>query len=144
MSLVTVDDIQVRLGRALTDSEAGQVQAWIDDLDAQAESRVPGFHGLVASGAISAGVVRAVFAQAIRRVLLNPEGLRQRSRTIDDYTEAETYDSAVSGSFLYLTDDEWAQLAPASSSTAFTIRPTGSTAPYSTAAVDPFYWHGAR
>lgn len=126
MSLVTVDDIQVRLGRALTDSEAGQVQAWIDDLDAQAEARVPDFGALIAAGSISAGVVRGVFAQAIRRVLLNPEGLRQRSRTIDDYTEAETYDSAVSGSFLYLTDDEWAQIAPASSSGAFSIRPVGA------------------
>lgn len=127
MPLVSTDDVQVRLGRALTDSEAAQVAAWLDDLDAQAESRVPGFHGLVAAGSISAGVVRGVFAQAIRRVLLNPEGLRQRSRTIDDYTEADTYDSSVSGSFLYLTDDEWVQIAPASSSGAFSIRPAGAT-----------------
>lgn len=144
MPLVSTDDVQVRLGRALTDSEASQVDAWLDDLDAQAEARVPGFHGLVASGAISAGVVRAVFAQAIRRVLLNPEGLRQRTRTVDDYTESDTYDSAVSASALYLDESEWAQLAPASSSTAFTIRPTGSAAAYSTAVGDPFYWHGAR
>ena len=70
--------------------------------------------------------LRAVFAQAVRRIMLNPEGLRQESRTIDDYTESRTFDSAVSASSVGFTDEEWAQLMPASASAAFSIRASGA------------------
>ena len=126
MALVTADDVQVRLGRALADSQQAQVEAWLSDLEALAESRVPGFVSRVLGGSPSLDVVRAVFSQAVRRVLLNPDGLRQESRTIDDYTEARTFDAAISASSVGFTDEEWAQLVPATASGAFSIRPAGS------------------
>lgn len=126
MSLVTADDVQVRLGRALTDLQREQVEAWLSDLEALAQVRFPDFVASVLGGAPTLDVVRAVFAQAVRRLLLNPEGLRQESRTIDDYTESRTFDSAISASVVGFTDEEWAQLVPASSSAAFSIRPAGS------------------
>lgn len=126
MALVTADDVQVRLGRALTDSETVQVEAWVEDLDAIVQARIPDLADRLASGVLPPGLVRTVYAQAIRRVLLNPEGLRQSSETIDDYTTSRTYDAAVSGSALYLTDDEWAILSPAAASSAYTIRPHGA------------------
>lgn len=126
MSLVSTDDVQVRLGRTLTDSQRAQVEAWLADLEALATARMPGFITIVGGGALSLDVVRAVFSQAVRRTLLNPNGLRQESRTIDDYTESRTFDSAVSASSVGFTDEEWAQLAPASASAAFSIRPTGA------------------
>ena len=126
MSFVEPADIAARLGRALTDSETVQVEAWIGDLDAIVQARIPGLADQLASGALPPGLVRTVYAQAIRRVLLNPEGLRQSSETIDDYTTSKTYDAAVSGSALYLTDDEWAMLSPAAASSAYSIRPHGS------------------
>ena len=86
MALVTADDVQVRLGRDLTVSQRAQVDAWLTDLEALAEARAPGFVARSFNGSPSLEVVRAVFAQAVRRIMLNPEGLRQESRTIDDYT----------------------------------------------------------
>ena len=126
MALVTADDVQVRLGRDLTVSQRAQVDAWLTDLEALAEARAPGFVARSFNGSPSLEVVRAVFAQAVRRIMLNPEGLRQESRTIDDYTESRTFDSAVSASSVGFTDEEWAQLMPASASAAFSIRPVGA------------------
>lgn len=126
MALVTADDVQVRLGRDLTVSQRAQVDAWLTDLEALAEARAPGFVARSFNGSPSLEVVRAVFAQAVRRIMLNPEGLRQESRTIDDYTESRTFDSAVSASSVGFTDEEWAQLMPAAASAAFSIRVTGA------------------
>ena len=130
MSYVTVPEIAARIGRALTDLEAAQVNAWIDDLDAMISLRVPDLEDRVAQDQPSVAVVRMVYAQAIRRVLLNPEGLRQYTESIDDYSVTKTVDSAMSSSALYLTDDEWGLLSPASTGDAFTIRSHGATDPY--------------
>lgn len=127
MSYVTVPEIAARIGRALTDLEAAQVNAWIDDLDAMISLRVPDLEDRVAQDQPSVAVVRMVYAQAIRRVLLNPEGLRQYTESIDDYSVTKTVDSAMSSSALYLTDDEWGLLSPASTGDAFTIRSHGAT-----------------
>ena len=130
MSYVTVPEIQARIGRALTDLEAAQVQAWIEDLDAMISLRAPDLADRVAQDQPSVAVVRMVYAQAIRRVLLNPEGLRQYTESIDDYSVTKTVDSAMSSSALYLTDDEWGLLSPASTGDAFTIRSHGAADPY--------------
>jgi hypothetical protein len=47
--------------------------------------------------------VRMVIANAVIRVLKNPDGKRQES--IDDYSW--TRDRVLSAGVLYLTDDEW-------------------------------------
>ncbi|GAA3699115.1 hypothetical protein GCM10022377_10160 [Zhihengliuella alba] len=123
MAYATVDDVSVRLGRALTTAETAQVTAWLDDLEAMVLSRVPDFAEQVAAGDIPAGVVRSVFATAIIRVLNNPKGLRQHTVSIDDFSRTETVDSALSSGALYLTDEEWGLLSPGSSGDAFTITP---------------------
>lgn len=126
MSYVTVPEIAARIGRALTDLEAAQVNAWIEDLDALVYQRMPDLDDRIARGEPNVAVVRLVYAQAIRRILLNPKGLRQYTESIDDYSVTETVDSALSSSALYLTDDEWAMLSPASAGDAFTIRSHGA------------------
>lgn len=125
MSVVTITDVQARLGRVLTDLEQQQVTAWLEDLDALVRARIPDLDEQLESGEMDRSVMKLVFAQAIRRLLLNPEGLRQYTESIDDYSITKTVDSAVSSSALYLSDDEWAMLLPATADGAYTIRAGG-------------------
>jgi hypothetical protein len=125
MAYATTGDVEARLGRTLTASEQGQVTAWLEDLEALVVSRLPGFAESVTAGVTSESVVRAVFASAVIRVLRNPEGLRQHTESIDDYSITKTIDASASAGLLYLTDDEWNLLSPGASGEAFTIRPYG-------------------
>ena len=50
MSYVTVPEIAARIGRALTDLEAAQVNAWIEDLDALVYQRMPDLDDRIARG----------------------------------------------------------------------------------------------
>lgn len=122
MAFVLVSDVEARLGRTLNASESAQAEAWIDDLEALVLSRVPDLEERITNGSVSIGVVRSVFCTAIIRVLRNPEGLRQHTESIDDYSVTKTIDSSGSAGLLFLTDDEWSLLIPGTTGDAFSIR----------------------
>ena len=126
MAYATVSDVEVRYGRTLTASEAAQVTAWIDDLEAEIGERIPDLAALVLAGRPTSGTLRRVISAAIVRKLQNPSGLRTRTVAIDDYSTTETVDAANSAGYLGLTDAEWALLLPSGSGEAFTIRPYGA------------------
>jgi hypothetical protein len=123
MAYATVNDVEVRYGRALTTAEAAQVTAWIDDLESEIGERIPGLPALVLGGRPTSGTLRRVISAAIIRKLQNPSGLRTRTVAIDDYSTTETVDAANSAGYLGLTDAEWSLLLPSGSGEAFTIRP---------------------
>lgn len=122
MAFVLVRDVEARLGRGLNELETAQVEAWIEDLEALVLSRVPDLDERIENGSVSIGVVRSVFCTAIIRVLRNPEGLRQHTESIDDYSVTKTIDSSGSAGLLFLTDDEWTLLIPGTTGDAFSIR----------------------
>jgi len=126
MAYATVSDVEVRYGRTLTVSEAAQVGAWIDDLEAEILERIPDLDDLVLDGRPTAATLKRVICAAIIRKLQNPSGLRTRTVAIDDYSTTETVDAANSAGYLGLTDDEWSLLLPGSSGDAFTITPYGA------------------
>lgn len=126
MAYTTTADIEVRLMRPLTAAESAAVGAWIDDLEAEILGRIPDLDAQVTAGTVLAPVVKRVVAQAVIRVLRNPEGLRTVSYGIDDGTETRTVDSSLSSGALFLTSDEWDLILPTSSGDAFTIRPFGA------------------
>jgi len=126
VSVVTIQDVQARLGRVLTDLEQAQVNAWLEDLGALVHARVPDLEDQLNAGTMDRSILKLVFAQAIRRLLLNPEGLRQYTESIDDYSVTKTVDSSVSSSALYLSDDEWAMLLPETADGAYSIRAVGA------------------
>ena len=126
MAYATVSDVEVRYGRTLTVSEAAQVGAWIDDLEAEILERIPDLEDLILDGRPTVATLKRVIAAAIIRKLQNPSGLRTRTVAIDDYSTTETVDAANSAGYLGLTDDEWSLLLPGSSGDAFTIRPYGA------------------
>lgn len=119
-------DVETRLGRTLTAPEGLQVEAWLEDLEALVLVRVPDLADRVDSGLPSVAVVKSVFCSAVIRVLRNPEGLRQHTESIDDYSVTKTIDVTASAGSLYLSDDEWALLIPGTTGDAFTIRPYGA------------------
>jgi hypothetical protein len=126
MTYATVSDVEVRYGRTLTDTEADQVTAWIDDLDAEILERIPGLDALVAVGRPTPATLKRVICGAVIRKLDNPKGLRSRTVAVDDYSTTEITDSSNSAGWLGLTDDEWNLLLPGTSGDVFTIRPYGA------------------
>lgn len=123
MAYTTTADIEKRLMRSLTSAEAGAVEAWIDDLEAEIVQRIPDLDAQLTAGTILLATVKRVVSQAVIRVIRNPEGLRTVTTGIDDATETRTVDSSLSSGALFLSSDEWDLILPASSGDAFTITP---------------------
>lgn len=113
----TVDDVAARLGRPLSDAERPQVQALLDDAETIIRTRIPDLDDRVASGRLSAAVVRLVLVSMVLRVVRNPGGYR--SETAGDYSY--TMDSRAASGALIVLPDEWRLLGVGDG--AFTIRP---------------------
>lgn len=126
MAYATVSDVEVRCGRALATTEAGQVAAWIEDLEAEISERVPSLPALITAGRPTYATLKRIVCAAVIRKLDNPKGLRTRTVAIDDYSTTETVDAANSAGWLGLTDDEWNLILPGASGDAFTITPHGA------------------
>lgn len=120
MAYATVEDVETRIGRALTDVERQQVTAWLDDIEAEIRHRITDLDTRVGDAAYKAMVVR-VEAAAVIRVLRNPDG--KITERIDDYSW--TRDSSTASGQLALLPEEWALLSPAVSTGAWSIRPSG-------------------
>lgn len=111
--------------RPLTTAEAAVAATLLDDVWRMIKRRIPDVDDRMAdatTGADYTADVIMVQANAVKRVLVNPDG--KRAESIDDYSW--TRDRALSSGLLYLTDEEWALLdeSVATSGGAFTIDTT--------------------
>lgn len=113
MPLASTTDVQNRLGRDLTPTETTIATALLADAEAELRSRVPLLQERLDSGLLDPALVVRVLCAMVLRVLRNPEGLRQQSESIDDYTRSWTVDSARSAGALYLDPSEIELLLPA-------------------------------
>ena len=112
-------DVSERLGRPITDpDEVAQVNAWIGDVESLIRARLPELMP-GGEGQPSLDVVTMVVSNAVIRKVKNPDG--KQNERIDDYSYGLTEEAARGA--LFLTDEEWALLAPASSSGAFSVSP---------------------
>jgi hypothetical protein len=70
---------------------------------------------------------KGIALEAVKRALLNPDGVRQRSYAIDDYQESQTFATETFGG-VELTESEQERIDRilGRSSEAFTIRPAGT------------------
>jgi|SRR5690625_297595 len=117
-----LNDVEDRLGRPTVDPvEARQVNAWIGDVESLILARIPDLPERVAEGVPTAAVVTMVVCNAVIRKINNPDG--KVSEGVDDYQYR--YNEQTRKGDLFLTDEEWAMLAPASSSGAFSVTPYG-------------------
>lgn len=125
MTYASTDDVAVSLGRDLTGPEDDRATALLERVELTITRRVTNLPARIILDADLTSVVARIEADAVARVLSNPNGVYQES--IDDYSF--TRDRSVSAGTLYVTDDEWEELlnTPGTSvaSNAFTIRPFG-------------------
>lgn len=129
MTHANVDDVAKRLGRPITSAEEiDQVNAWLSDVETIIRARIPDLDERIWTGRLDQGVLVMVEASAVVRKVINPEGVRQTSKTrsLDDWseTQSETRDRVLSDGQLSLTDEEWALLTSISNG-AWTIHPYG-------------------
>jgi hypothetical protein len=110
MSYASVDDVAVRLMRALTNAERQAAAEFLDDLEADVLARLPD----ILDGTDPARMRRllAVEATAVARLIRNPEGRKQVQSSIDDYSQSYTVDSSTSSGSWELSEAEWARLEP--------------------------------
>lgn len=101
----STSDIALRW-RNLTDQEAANATAYLDDAWALLTTRRPSLEADMVAGTVSTGNVVRVVCAMVLRLLKNPDGKLEES--IDDYRYRR--DSAVSAGALYVTDDELADL----------------------------------
>jgi len=114
-TVASPSDISPLLGVAFSTSQSAQCQAFIDQAEALIKLRYPNLTGL------DTGTVKLVEIRAVRRVMLNPDG-RENER-IDD--ASWKHNDSVAKSEVDITEEEWAFLAPAestSSSESFSIK----------------------
>jgi len=112
--------------RPLTAAEVQLTEAWITEASQQVRDEVPDVGGLdvderVTAGSLSADTVRSVVARMVRRVMMNPEGARERSQTVDDYQETVVVDTALSSGEMYITPRELKRLTGLRGRRAFQI-----------------------
>ena len=116
-SITHVDDVAAALGRPIVTPETEQVQKWIDRVERRIRNRIQDLDVRLEMPAYRETFTGVVEDVVIRKIH-NPQGMR--SERIDDYY----YDRGERSSDLWPTEDEWAELLPASSLGAFSTRPS--------------------
>jgi hypothetical protein len=116
MSTTQVEDVAAALGRPIVEPETAQVQKWIDRVERRIRNRIQDLDVRLVTPAYRETFTGVVEEVVIRKIH-NPQGMR--SERIDDYY----YDRGERTSDLWPTEEEWAELLPASSVAAFSTRP---------------------
>lgn len=116
MSTTKVEDVAAALGRSIASPETEQVQKWIDRVEQRIRNRIVDLSERLLDDAYR-DTFTGVVEDVVIRKIHNPEGMR--SERIDDYY----YDRGEKSSDLWPTEQEWAELLPASSVGAFSTRP---------------------
>lgn len=117
MAIATVDDVQDRLDRPLTDDEKQLAATLLEDVEAIIRSRVRNLLRRAATDESYRQIVVMVEANAVLRVLRNPEGYRQETEGNYSYS----LNAAVASGHLFVLDSEWELLG--ANRGAFTITP---------------------
>ena len=117
MSITDVQDVAAALGRPIVTPETEQVQKWIDRVERRIRNRITDLDIRLEDEAYK-DTFTGVVEEVVIRKIHNPQGMR--SERIDDYY----YDRGERSSDLWPTEEEWAELLPASSLGAFSTRPS--------------------
>lgn len=103
MAYATVEDVEARLGRELTDDEETQVLALLEDVEAMIKLRIPDLDERVADGRIPERIVVMVEVNAVIRVIRNPDAFI--SETDGNYSYQRSSDGA--SGYLEILPNEW-------------------------------------
>jgi hypothetical protein len=117
VAYATTTDVEVSLGRSLTAEEATRASGLLGRIEARITHRIPDLAAQITATPTLRNLVVEVEADAVARVLRNPEGFLQEQD--GDYLYIR--DRSLSSGYLDLTEQEWTRLGV--SSGAFTVRP---------------------
>lgn len=106
MAYATPDDVEARLGRELDETETRLVETRLADVELLIKSRVPDLDEQIANGKIDPALVVMIEAEAILRLIRNPDGYTQET----DGTYSYTISKDVASGKLSLLDGEWWRL----------------------------------
>lgn len=115
------DDVKTRSTRAISESQKPWVEAKLGDAWEMLKAKVPGLVERIESEDLSNSLVVAILAEAVIRVLKNPNSVR--STGIDD--AQVTIDYTVASGRLYFLDEELALLMPSVAASGFYSVPLG-------------------
>lgn len=109
----TVDEVEAVWGE-LTVAEEVQVSAWLvtasNNLRLIGQQRGVDVDAFILGDELLEQAAEDAVVESVRRRLMNPDGIRQRSRSIvtgpTSETESETIDTAISSGGLYFNDDD--------------------------------------
>jgi hypothetical protein len=109
----TLSDVaDLYLPELMTAEERVKAVWLLDKASALVKQQVARVDERLADLTLSADAVAAVVTAMVVRVLRNPDGRRQVSQRIDDYENSWTVDQALSSGALYLSETEFASIAP--------------------------------
>ena len=92
--------------RTLTDAEYTVAGSLLDQASVKLRALVPNLDERVSSDPDTAALARAAVVNAVKRVMLNPEGRRQFSRTAGIFTDSGTLsDASAAGTIVFTADD---------------------------------------
>lgn len=127
----SVHDVETVWGDLSVEDEA-KVEGWLDtastNLRLIGRKRGINIDQYISGDELLTEAAKNAVVASIRRVLLNPKGLRQRSVTVTDGpfsdSGSETVDTALSASEFYFSDNDlsWLPAAPRRGLRSFTIR----------------------
>jgi len=123
MAVATVDDVQDRFDRPLSEDERRLAEVLLGDVEAMIRARIRDLDARVAADSNYRALVVKIEAAAVLRVLRNPEGYRQETEGNYGYSLS----AAVASGHLFVMDSEWAELGARGG--AFTITPYLEPAP---------------
>lgn len=132
MSYATVQDVEDRLGRPLDAGETTIVQTRLNDVELIIRNRIPDLDRKVAEGSLALELVVMVEAEAVLRLVRNPEGYTAET----DGNYSYQINARVASGAIDILPSEWALLGVKAG--AFVIRPY--IGPYPTRCGPPWPW----
>ena len=106
MAQATASDVEVRLGRTLTTEEISLVENRLADVERMILRRIPDLADKVTAGSIDAADVVQVEADAVLRLVRNPDGYASET----DGTYGYTFSREMASGRIEITREEWATL----------------------------------
>lgn len=82
----TVEDVETKLARPMTDSERALTEVLLDDALLILRKRIPDLDERLADGRISQDLLDMIQADMVTRVVRNPDGVRQEMAGSYSYT----------------------------------------------------------
>lgn len=120
--LAQVADVESRW-RPLTADETPVATTLLDDASAYLRVKVPTVDADITAATLDATLVAGVVARMVIRIMRNPTGAIAKTRSVDDFSESETYDREAVKAEMWVPDTDLALLVPSETGGAFTIRP---------------------